>query len=147
MAWQPVPAGGGVLYKCDFCIDRIRAGQAPACAAACDRGAITFGARDELRERARERARALGGDTYGIDENGGTSVFYVSRVPFAAIDAALRARKERFAMPVGVQNPLDRTSRMAEAVVLAPIAAGLSAVLTAAGTAWRLGRSTTEEAR
>jgi Fe-S-cluster-containing dehydrogenase component len=147
MAWQPVPAGGGVMYKCDFCIDRIRAGQAPACTAACDRDAIAFGTRDALRQRARERAGAIGGDTYGIDDNGGTSVFYVSRVPFAKIDAALRAKKERFAMPVGVQNPLDRTSRMAEAVVLAPIAAGLSAVLAAAGTAWKLGRATTEEPR
>lgn len=43
-------------------------------------------------------------------------------------------------MPVGVKNPLDRANGMAEAVALAPVAAGLSAVLAAAGTAWKLTR-------
>jgi Fe-S-cluster-containing dehydrogenase component len=140
MAWQPVPAGGGVMYKCDFCIDRVRAGKAPACARACDRDAIVYGAKDELKARVRERAQAIGGATYGLDENGGTSVFYVSRVPFEKIDAALKGAKDRFRMPVGVTNPLERANRMAEAVVLAPLAAGVGAVLAAAGTAWRLGR-------
>lgn len=140
MAWQPVPAGGGVMYKCDLCIDRIRDGGWPACVDACNREAIAFGTRDDLRARARQRAAETGGHTYGVDENGGTSVFYVSRVPFEKIDAALRAKKDRFRMPVGVKNPLGQTNRMAEAVVLAPVAAGLSAVLAAAGTAWKLTR-------
>jgi Fe-S-cluster-containing dehydrogenase component len=140
MAWQPVPAGGGVMYKCDLCIDRIRDGTAPACVSACDRDAVVFGPKDAVKARAQERAAAIGGHTYGIGENGGTSVFYVSRVPFETIDAALRAKKERFRMPVAVRNPLEKANRLAEAVVLAPLAAGLGAVLAAAGTVWRLGR-------
>jgi formate dehydrogenase iron-sulfur subunit len=141
MAWQPLPAGGGVMYKCDFCIDRVRAGRSPACAEACNRDAIVYGPKVELEALARERAAAIGGHTYGLDENGGTSTFYVSRVPFEKIDAALRDRKDRFRMPVGVKNPLERANRMAEAVVLAPLAAGVGAVLAAAGTVWRAARA------
>jgi Fe-S-cluster-containing dehydrogenase component len=140
MSWQPVPAGGGVMYKCDFCIDRVRAGGAPACAEGCNRDAIVFGDKAELAERARATARAIGGHTYGLEENGGTSVFYVSRVPFEKIDAALAASRDRFRMPVGVRNPMEQANRMAEAVLLAPVAAGLGAVVAAVGTAVRLGR-------
>jgi Fe-S-cluster-containing dehydrogenase component len=140
LAWQPVPAGGGVMYKCDLCIDRIRAGGQPACAEACNRDAIVFGDKAALADRARAQAAAIGGHTYGLEENGGTSVFYVSRVPFEKIDAALAATRDRFRMPVAVKNPLEQANRMAEAVLLAPVASGLGAVVAAAGTAWRLGR-------
>jgi hypothetical protein len=60
-------------------------------------------------------------------------------VPFEKIDAALAAGRARFPMPVAVRNPLEKTNRMAEAVLLAPVATGLGAVVAAAGTAWRLG--------
>jgi Fe-S-cluster-containing dehydrogenase component len=145
MSWQPVPAGGGVMYKCDFCIDRLRAGGAPACAEGCNRDAIVVGDKTELAARARAQAAKIGGDTYGLEENGGTSVFYVSPVPFAKIDAALAAARDRFRMPVAVENPLTDTSRMAEAVLLAPLATGLGAVVAAVGTAVKLSRKSEEK--
>ena len=140
MSWQPVPAGGGVMYKCDFCLDRIRAGGGPACAEDCTRDAIVFGDKATLAERARARAQAIEGHTYGLEENGGTSVFYVSRVPFEKIDAALTAQRDRFRLPVAVRNPMEQVNRMAEAVLLAPVAAGLGAVVAAVGTAMTLSR-------
>jgi Fe-S-cluster-containing dehydrogenase component len=140
MAWQPVPAGGGVMYKCDFCIDRIREGMKPACVEACDRDAIQFGPKAKMKAKAEALAKEIGGYTYGIRENGGTSVFYVSKVPFEKINDALVAKKERFLMPVDVKNPLEEPSRMAEAVVLAPVAAGLGALAAAFETTWKLTR-------
>jgi len=34
---QPMPAGGGVMYKCDLCRARIKNGQIPACVEACEK--------------------------------------------------------------------------------------------------------------
>ena len=138
MSWQPIPAGGGVMYKCDMCLDRIREGKRPACVEACDRGAIQFGPKAELKAKALALAKEIGGHAYGTQENGGTSVFYVSRVPFEKINRALTEKKERFLMPVGVKNPLEEPNRMAEAVVLTPVATGLGALAAAVGTAWKL---------
>jgi len=44
----PEYVGGGVMYKCDLCIDRIRAGQKPACVEVCPTGALKFGSRPEI---------------------------------------------------------------------------------------------------
>ena len=38
----------GTTYKCDGCIERLKAGQAPACVEACPEGNIVFGDFDEL---------------------------------------------------------------------------------------------------
>ena len=63
-------------YKCTFCVERIQAGQSPACASVCPSGAITFGDRDELLDDAEDRAQELqnagvNADLYGVDEFGG----------------------------------------------------------------------------
>lgn len=74
------------VRKCIFCFDRIAEGKLPACAAACPTGATLFGKRRELVEIAKERiyrhpdkyVRRI----YGEHEVGGSSVMYLSSVPF-----------------------------------------------------------------
>jgi formate dehydrogenase iron-sulfur subunit len=76
----------GRISKCDFCADRLAKGQPTACAEACTKGAITFGTRDELLSEAWRRIGAASylyvPHVYGETEVGGTSVLYVSDVPF-----------------------------------------------------------------
>ena len=74
------------IQKCRFCAPRLAKGQLPACAEACPVGATLFGDRDEL---LLEAARRLGAEPtkyvpriYGKDDVGGTSMFYLSSVPF-----------------------------------------------------------------
>lgn len=139
----PQFAGGGVMYKCDLCYSRVRQGRTPACVEACPRGAILYGSKDELRAEARRRAEAVGGEVYGDRENGGTSTFYVSAVPFAAIDRALReqavdGKPGRPAMPPRVGNFLDTANGLAAALLVAPVA-GLVAAGAAALRTMRVG--------
>ncbi|NAZ24183.1 MAG: 4Fe-4S dicluster domain-containing protein [Thermofilum sp.] len=46
-----------IAVKCDFCVDRVRAGLLPACVEACPTGALQFGTLDELRSKARAPTR------------------------------------------------------------------------------------------
>jgi formate dehydrogenase iron-sulfur subunit len=74
------------VRKCDFCVDRLEAGMEPACAAACPTGAITFGERDSLIAEAESRIQnnpdKYVNHIYGKEELGGTSMLYLSHVPF-----------------------------------------------------------------
>lgn len=48
------------IVKCDFCIDRVRAGKFPACVEACPTGALKYGKLEELLEEvAVEKAKQL----------------------------------------------------------------------------------------
>ena len=79
---KPLP----LVQKCNMCADRVGAGGAPACAEACPTGATAFGERTELIREARARIVAepvkYVNRVYGRDEVGGTSVLYLSTVPF-----------------------------------------------------------------
>lgn len=46
----------GLMQKCDMCIDRLRAGQQPACVENCCGGAIKFGPVDEIESDVRAKA-------------------------------------------------------------------------------------------
>ncbi len=78
------------VRKCVMCWEkRILNGDEPACASVCPAGALRFGQRHELIAEARERIRkhplAYVDHVYGLREAGGTSVLYLSPVPFAAL--------------------------------------------------------------
>ena len=123
----PKFAGGGVMYKCDMCIDLIQAGQEPACVSACPNQAISFGPKDEMRTYARNWAEDNQGHEYGDVENGGTSTFYISNIPFEAINQAIKEQEVdgkpgRPTMEVGVNKPLDEPETIANAFVLAQVA-------------------------
>lgn len=75
------------VQKCIMCYDkRISQGEQTACTSVCPTGATIFGDRDELIDIARHRIEDNPGSyidhIYGVDEAGGTSVLYLSDVPF-----------------------------------------------------------------
>jgi len=128
----PDLAGGGVMYKCDMCHDLITKGQQPACVSSCPRGAILFGDKDELREYAQKWVRDNKGYIYGDVENGGTSNFYISKIPFETINKAIAAqdidgKPGKINMAVNVENPLDEPGKMLSGFLIAPIAGLLAA--------------------
>ncbi len=136
----PTFAGGGVMYKCDLCYDRVKSGGIPACVEACPRDAISFGNKEEMRTLAHERAEEIGGYLYGERENGGTSTFYVSPVPFEKVHAALLKQKAKQAKPelpgfpgtpVGVENMTESANGIAWSMAIAPVA-GIAAAVGAA---------------
>jgi len=75
-----------VITKCTLCADRIAAGDGPACAERCPTGALIWGRRGDLLEEAEQRLAdnpdRYVNHIYGKDDAGGTSVIYLSHVPF-----------------------------------------------------------------
>jgi len=73
------------VKKCRLCIDLLEEGRKPACATSCP-SAIEFGDREEMLALARKRISTNPGKyidhIYGEHEAGGTSVLYLSDVPF-----------------------------------------------------------------
>jgi formate dehydrogenase iron-sulfur subunit len=72
--------------KCTFCQDRVPAGQVPACAKTCPPGAIQFGERDELLQKAEARLAFLRNGAprqfpkamlYNPASVGGTAMMYI----------------------------------------------------------------------
>ncbi len=135
---DPMPVGGGEMFKCDGCRERVARGEKPGCVRACPRGAMTFGPRDSIVARARKLARRMNGQIYGLDENGGTATVYVSPVPFEKLDQAIVAgaggddkklrRAQRLHRP---DNSLEQHTGLG-AVVLAAPAMGAAAAFAAA---------------
>lgn len=74
------------VRKCDFCWERLEKGEVPACVEACPAEATVTGTRDEMLAEAHRRiAEDPGGyhaHVYGETEAGGTSVLFLSPVPF-----------------------------------------------------------------
>ena len=80
------------IRKCTFCADRIALGKKPSCAATCPAEALTFGDRDALVAEAHRRIAATPGrytpQVYGERTGGGTSMLYLSAVPFDVLGLA-----------------------------------------------------------
>lgn len=80
---SPLPRVG----KCVMCYDaRQKVGRQPACTEVCPAGASIFGEREELLQMAKERIafepKKYVPEVYGEKIVGGTSVLYISSVPF-----------------------------------------------------------------
>jgi formate dehydrogenase iron-sulfur subunit len=74
-----------LVRKCDMCYDRVSRGQQTRCAEASPTGATIFGSRDDMLFEARKRLHENSSyvqHIYGETELGGSSVFYVTDVPF-----------------------------------------------------------------
>lgn len=111
----------GTLYKCWLCQDRIENGLAPACATACNTGAIQFGEREELLAKAEERVAALqtAGETkaqvYNPKGVGGTGTMFV-----------LTDDPEAYGLPA---DPRVSTADMVTKWIMGLIAAGVLTVV------------------
>ncbi len=73
------------VKKCDMCYERQIKGESPACVEACPVQASIVGWRDEILQEAERRVLADSKyvkHIYGSEEAGGTSVFFISDVPF-----------------------------------------------------------------
>jgi formate dehydrogenase iron-sulfur subunit len=79
----------GLIHKCQLCYSRLNEGQVPACVDACPNGALRFGRRDALLAQAHAQIVSNAGryvdHVYGEHEAGGTSMLYLSPVPFDQI--------------------------------------------------------------
>jgi formate dehydrogenase iron-sulfur subunit len=75
-----------LIVKCDGCAARLDQGKPPACVEACPAAALTFGDRTELLTIANQRIYGAKSTyvnhVYGENEIGGTSMMYLSNVPF-----------------------------------------------------------------
>lgn len=149
MDLMPGLLGGGVMYKCDLCTDLIAEGGRPACVSACPTGAMRFGDKAAMNALALDRAKEIDGHVYGAEENGGTSTFYVSPVPFEKIDAAISKRKaampepQRVGIPhmaTGVANYHESEGAMIKALTAAPVL-GMAAAAVAATKALTRGEA------
>jgi formate dehydrogenase iron-sulfur subunit len=73
------------VKKCDMCAERQMKGQQPACVEACPVQASISGTREEILDEAQRRIlndSKYVRHIYGSEEAGGTSVFFISDVPF-----------------------------------------------------------------
>ncbi|MFN0172190.1 MAG: 4Fe-4S dicluster domain-containing protein [Bryobacteraceae bacterium] len=89
------------VRKCNMCYERQVQAKPSACTEACPADATTTGDRDamiaEARKRIAEKPDGYYPHVYGIREAGGTSVFYLSAVPFEQI--GLRTGVQQEALP------------------------------------------------
>lgn len=108
------------IQKCRMCYERVASGGKTACAEACQFGGTTFGDRDELIKEARKRIDENPGTyvnhIYGLTEAGGTSVLFISNVPF-----------EKLGFPMNLPNePIPQLSwRVLSQIPKYSVAAGV----------------------
>ncbi|GAB4540463.1 MAG: 4Fe-4S dicluster domain-containing protein [Anaerolineae bacterium] len=115
-----------VINKCWMCYTRLGAGKMPACVEACPTGALRFGWRDELLAQAHAQIASNPGRyvnyVFGEFEVGGTSMLYLSDVPF-----------EQLGFPTGLPQtaPPEETEKIMSKLPF--VIGGVAAVMT--GTA------------
>jgi formate dehydrogenase iron-sulfur subunit len=121
--WDRGVIEGPEIKKCTFCIDRLSAGMEPACVHTCPTEALMFGERDELIAEAEARIEKhpekYVDHVYGKDEAGGTSLLYISPVPFEELGLP----KLR---PEPIQKDAEQLMHIATPAVLVGMLAGLS---------------------
>ncbi|MBI3666764.1 MAG: 4Fe-4S dicluster domain-containing protein, partial [Acidobacteria bacterium] len=86
------------VRKCNFCAERLAQGRPNACAEACPVEATIAGEREELLRVARARIAAepekYAPHIYGEHEAGGTSVLFLSPIPFEQLELPAHLMEE-----------------------------------------------------
>jgi formate dehydrogenase iron-sulfur subunit len=100
------------LRKCNFCADRQASGLQPSCSATCPTQALLFGERSRLIEEARRRITARQGkyvqSIFGEKTVGGTSMLYITAVPFEQMGVAGEGFRDDLGdSPVGKRSLAD----------------------------------------
>jgi formate dehydrogenase beta subunit len=110
------------VAKCTFCTDRLAAGEGPASVEACPTGALIWGKRGELLAEAKQRLADNPGNyqnkVYGEKDAGGTSVLYLSGVPF-----------DKLGLPELSHEPIPEFSEDAAFVILPTLFVGAPLLL------------------
>ena len=105
------------VRKCNMCAPRQARGLQPACTEACPVQASIFGDREELLKEAENRIRQEPKKyihhIYGRDEVGGTSVMYLSALPFESL--GLPADLPQDALPNYTYRVLSKLPRLVTA--------------------------------
>jgi len=98
------------VQKCRLCADRLAEGRQTACAEACPTGATKFGNRDDLIREAYARINAEPDKyvhkIYGQEEVGGTSILYITSVPFEKL--GFNTRLDKTPLPSLTWNALEK---------------------------------------
>ncbi len=98
------------VQKCRLCADRLAKGLPTACSEACPTGATKFGDREELVKEAYARFAAEPGKyvnkIYGLEEVGGTTILYISSVPFEQL--GFKTNLQTTPMPTLTWNVLSK---------------------------------------
>jgi formate dehydrogenase iron-sulfur subunit len=125
------------INKCWMCYDRFVAGEQPACVEACPTGALHFDSREKLLDRAHalidSSPERYVDHVYGEFEVGGTSMLYVSDVPFAELG---------FQTDLPLYAPPEETEKVMSALPF--VMGGMATLMT--GTALYTHRRPSEEA-
>jgi formate dehydrogenase iron-sulfur subunit len=105
--WSSTKPG---IRKCTLCAPRLAKGLPTACAEACPTGATKFGERDALLAEAKSRMEAEPGKyvpkIYGQHDVGGTSILYMSAVPFEQLGFDVKLGEEP--MPLLTHHALSK---------------------------------------
>lgn len=98
------------VQKCRFCAERQQKGLQPACAEACPTGATKFGDRNDLIREAYERMNSdpekYVKRLYGLEEVGGTSILYLTSVPFEEL--GFKTQLSNMSLPMLTWNALSK---------------------------------------
>jgi len=98
------------VQKCRLCADRLAEGRQTACAEACPTGATKFGNRDDLIREAYTRINAEPDKyvhkIYGQEEAGGTSILYITSVPFEKL--GFNTQLDKTPLPNLTWNALEK---------------------------------------
>jgi Fe-S-cluster-containing dehydrogenase component len=97
------------IIKCSMCAHRVTDNKQPACVEVCPTGALQFGTYQEMRTRARALAKKRKLQIYGLDENGGTHLFVLTKGSAVAMGYPKVAKKPLKANKASMEGPLALT--------------------------------------